>query len=541
MLKRLTIQNYALIENLDIEFPQGLVIITGETGAGKSIMLGALSLLLGGKGDVSALKDSQKNCVVEGEFECDGEEIILRRVISPAGRTRNFINDEPATLAALTQISSSIVDIHAQHQHLLLTDASYQMKVLDYFAGTGDLLNQYKEAYNSLQQAMAQLEKLHEEIARKEGDREYRQFQFDKLQEAKLKVGELEELEIELKQLSNAGVIKESICGAVELLNPMGTSFVQNLKDSVHLLQKCSNFVPGLQELAERLESCRIECKDIEEELEGYADRVVVSPQRLEQVEERLSQIYSLLKKHSAENVEQLLQVQQDLERELLGQEQDQWEVKELERKIVELTAQRNDLAGKLSQKRKESVASLSATLQDMIRDLQMPYAVFEVAVSENEKYTLQGKDNIEFMFSANGGNKLGLLHKSASGGELSRIMLCLKSLMAQYTGMPTMIFDEIDTGVSGSIADKMGALIGKMGERMQIFAITHLPQIASKRGTHLLVYKEFDADNNATTRIRTLGREERVNEVARMLSGSQLTNAALENARELLNENDNK
>ena len=541
MLKRLTIQNYALIENLDIEFPQGLVIITGETGAGKSIMLGALSLLLGGKGDVSALKDSQKNCVVEGEFECDGEEIILRRVISPAGRTRNFINDEPATLAALTQISSSIVDIHAQHQHLLLTDASYQMKVLDYFAGTGDLLNQYKEAYTSLQQAMAQLEKLHEEIARKEGDREYRQFQFDKLQEAKLKVGELEELEIELKQLSNAGVIKESICGAVELLNPMGTSFVQNLKDSVHLLQKCSNFVPGLQELAERLESCRIECEDIEEELEGYADRVVVSPQRLEQVEERLSQIYSLLKKHSAENVEQLLQVQQDLERELLGQEQDQWGVKELERKIVELTAQRNDLAGKLSQKRKESVASLSATLQDMIRDLQMPYAVFEVAVSENEKYTLQGKDNIEFMFSANGGNKLGLLHKSASGGELSRIMLCLKSLMAQYTGMPTMIFDEIDTGVSGSIADKMGALIGRMGERMQIFAITHLPQIASKKGTHLLVYKEFDADNNATTRIRTLSREERVNEVARMLSGSQLTNAALENARELLNENDNK
>ena len=541
MLKRLTIQNYALIENLDIEFPQGLVIITGETGAGKSIMLGALSLLLGGKGDVSALKDSQKNCVVEGEFECDGEEIILRRVISPAGRTRNFINDEPATLAALTQISSSIVDIHAQHQHLLLTDASYQMKVLDYFAGTGDLLNQYKEAYSTLQQTVSQLEKLQEEIARKEGDREYRQFQFDKLQEAKLKVGELEELETELKQLSNAGLIKESICGAVELLNPMGTSLVQNLKDSVHLLQKCSNFVPGLEELAQRLESCRIECKDIEEELEGYADRVVVSPQRLEQVEERLSQIYSLLKKHSAENVEQLLQLQQELEKELLGQEQDQWEVKELERKIEQLTAQRNDLAGQLSQKRKDSVASLSATLQDMIRDLQMPYAVFEVAVSENEKYTLQGKDNIEFMFSANGGNKLGLLHKSASGGELSRIMLCLKSLMAQFTGMPTMIFDEIDTGVSGSIADKMGALIGKMGERMQIFAITHLPQIASKRGTHLLVYKEFDADNNATTRIRTLGREERVNEVARMLSGSQLTNAALENARELLNENDNK
>ena len=541
MLKRLTIQNYALIENLDIEFPQGLVIITGETGAGKSIMLGALSLLLGGKGDVSTLKDSGKNCVVEGEFECDGEEIILRRVISPAGRTRNFINDEPATLAALTQISSSIVDIHAQHQHLLLTDASYQMKVLDYFAGTGELLGKYREAYTNLQQAVAQLEKLEAEIARKEGDREYRQFQFDKLQEARLKVGELEELEVEIGQLSNAEMIKESICGAVGLLNPMGTSIVQNLKDSVHLLQKSSNFVPGLQELIERLESCRIECKDIEQELEGLADRVVVSPQRLEQVEERLSQIYSLLKKHSAENVEQLLQIRQELEKELLGQEQDVWEKKELELKIEQLTGERNVLAQELSDKRKESVASLSATLQDMIRDLQMPYAVFEVAVSETEKYSLHGKDQIEFLFSANGGNKLGLLQKSASGGELSRIMLCLKSLMAQYTGMPTMIFDEIDTGVSGSIADKMGALIGKMGERMQIFAITHLPQIASKKGTHLLVYKEFDADNNATTRIRTLGNEERVQEVARMLSGSQLTNAAIENARELLNGNDNK
>ncbi len=541
MLRRLTIQNYALIENLDIEFPQGLVIITGETGAGKSIMLGALSLLLGGKGDVSTLKDSGKNCVVEGEFECDGEEIILRRVISPSGRTRNFINDEPATLAALTQISSAIVDIHAQHQHLLLTDAAYQMRVLDYFAGTENLLAQYKEVHGRLQQSMERLEKLEAEIARKEGEREYMQFQLDKLHQANLKVGEMEELEIEQGQLSNAETIKESICGAVALLNPMGSSIVQNLKDSVHLLQKCSNFVPGLQELAERIESCRLECKDIEEELEGHAERIVVSPQRLQQVEERLSLIYSLLKKHSAESVEQLIQIQQQLEKELLGGEQDVWEKKELQQKIAELTQRRDSIAEELSQKRKGSVASLGATLQQMIRDLQMPHAVFEVAVSDAGKYTLQGKDQIEFLFSANGGNRLGLLHKVASGGELSRIMLCLKSLMAQYTGMPTMIFDEIDTGVSGSIADKMGALIGKMGERMQIFAITHLPQIASKKGTHLLVYKEYDAQNNATTRIRTLNHEERVQEVARMLSGSELTKAAVENARELLSENNNK
>ena len=313
MLTRLTIQNYALIENLDIEFPSGLVIITGETGAGKSIMLGALSLLLGGKGDVSALKDSSKNCVVEGEFEMDGETLILRRVISPAGRTRNFINDEPATLAALTEISSTIVDIHAQHQHLLLTDEGYQMKVLDYFAGTGTILEEYSQVHGELQGKEQQLKQLKEEIARKEGELEYRSFQLEKLLEAKLKEGELEELESEQKQLANSEQIRECITGAVGYMQPISGPIVQNLKDAVHLLQKCSNFVPDLEELCNRLESCRIECKDIEDELEMLAERVVVSPQRLEQVEERLSLLYSLMRKHGVSSVEELMQVQQQL------------------------------------------------------------------------------------------------------------------------------------------------------------------------------------------------------------------------------------
>ena len=537
MLKRLTIQNYALIENLDIEFPSGLVIITGETGAGKSIMLGALSLLLGGKGDVSALKDSSRNCVVEGEFETDGEPLILRRVISPAGRTRNFINDEPATLAALTEISSTIVDIHAQHQHLLLTDESYQMKVLDYFAGTGNILEEYLQVHNGLLVMESQLKQLKEEMARKEGELEYRAFQLEKLLEAKLKEGELEDLENEQKQLANSEQIRECISGAVGCMQPISGPIVQNLKDAVHLLQKCSNFVPELEELCNRLESCRIECKDIEDELEMLAERVVVSPQRLEQVEERLSLLYSLMRKHGVGTVEELLQVQKQLQEDIGGADEDAAKAGQMEQELKVLSSRREALADELGRRRREKTDELASVLQESIRDLQMPYAIFKVELAATEKYTAKGKDAVSFLFSANGDKKLNLLQKAASGGELSRIMLCLKSLMAKYTGMPTMIFDEIDTGVSGSIADKMGALIGKMGERMQIFAITHLPQIASKKGTHLLVYKEFDKENNATTHIRQLQGEERVMEVARMLSGAELTEAALENARVLLGE----
>ena len=538
MLRRLSIQNYALIGQLDIGFPSGLVIITGETGAGKSIMMGALSLLLGAKADVSALKDNTRNCVVEGEFELDGEELILRRVISPAGRTRNFINDEPATLASLTEIAAKAVDIHAQHQHLLLTETEYQMRVLDYFAGTGKLLQEYRQAYTDLRSAEQELAELDSRIARLEGEREYRQFQFDRLREARLKEGELEELEAEQKQLANSEQIRENICSATEFMRPMGNSIVQNLKDAVHILQKSSNFVPQLDQLCNRLESCRIECRDIEDELERVLDGIVVSPERLQQVEERLSLIYSLMRKHSVSSVEELIGIKDKLEEELLGSDRSIQERDGLAMNITRLKGCMEQLAGKLTAARMQKVEELAGTLQEGIRNLQMPHAVFEVSLQDAGKYTLQGKDTVEFLFSANGGGKLNQLQKAASGGELSRIMLCIKSLMAQFTGMPTMIFDEIDTGVSGSIADKMGELIGRMGEKMQIFAITHLPQIASKKGTHLLVYKEFDKDNNAATNIKVIEGEERVKEVARMLSGAQLTNAALENARELLGEN---
>ena len=538
-MRKLTIQNYALIESLDIDFPGGLVIITGETGAGKSILLGALSLLLGGKSDVSVLKDTSRNCVVEGEFDIEGyDTLILRRVVAPSGRSRVFINDEPASLAVLSEISHKLVDIHAQHDHLLLTDKAYQLSVLDYFSGADKLLSAYRDVHYKLLKGEAELARMRRANEANALEREYKEFQLSKLQEASLVEGELEELELEQKQLSNAEEIKGSLHGSLELLRPMGSSVVQNFKEAVHLLRKCYTFVPELKELAERLESCRIECKDIEQELEGLADGITASPQRLQIVDDRIAQIEDLLRRYSCSSVADLIEYRDKLKKELDGEFEAQEHVAQQEKIVDELSRRREELAAELSAKRKGKVAELSNVLRESVRNLEMPYAEFEVELTGLDSCTESGKDGIRFLFAANGGSKLVEISKVASGGELSRIMLCLKALMAQYTGMPTMIFDEIDTGVSGSIADKMGELIGQMGKNMQVLAITHLPQIAVKGETHLLVYKEFDADKQAHTKIKLLSGDERVNEVARMLSGSQLSQAAVENAKYLLSNN---
>ena len=559
MLGKLTIQNYALIENLDADFPDGLVIITGETGAGKSILLGALSLLLGAKADVSVLKDPARNCVVEGEFDitdshipaellgeepeegeerdsfCENGRLLLRRVISPGGRSRSFINDRPVPNATLAALAGRLVDVHAQHQHLLLSDGAYQLSVLDYFAGTAGLLEEYKKTYSALQEARNALANLCREMERMDREIDYKQYQFDKLEQARLRPGEREELEAEQKQLANAEEIKNSLYGAAQLMRPMGTSLVQNLKDAAHILRKCSNFVPAFEELASRLETCRIECRDIEEELERRAEEVTVSPDRLEKVESRMGEIELLLKKYGCTDVESLIAVKDGLERELLDAGTNQENKLRLEAQVEQLEKDLERQAEKLSEKRAAKTRELGHTLEEKIKDLEMPFARFEVELTPADHFTPQGKDRIRFMFSANGTEKTTELARVASGGELSRIMLCLKSLMAAYTGMPTLIFDEIDTGVSGRIADKMGKLIGELGENMQVFAITHLPQIASKGDTHLLVYKEFDDRKRAHTKIKRLEGQERVMEIARMLSGSELSEAAVENAKYLL------
>ena len=539
MLSRLSISNYALISSLDITFPDGLVIITGETGAGKSILLGALSLVLGKRADSSVFCDNTRNCVVEAEFhDKSGEEYILRRVITPAGRSRSFLNDEPVSLADLAAISNRIIDIHGQHQHLLLTDPDYRLGVIDHFAGTAPLLDEYKKIYDEYTAVEDEAASLEKSIAEEERDAEYRQFQLHKLQEAALVSGEMEALEQEQKALAHAEDIRTGLDAAYACLNPHDISVSQLLKDAATRLSKFAAWDDRLESLAARLESSRIEISDIEREIEDISSSVTVSPQRLDEVEERMSLIYSLERKYGCADVDELIALRDSLATVLGGTEQMRDRLSALRQRQQELGTQREALARRLSEQRRAASGSLSEALQEAVRSLEMPHAVFRAEISGKGRLTATGGDNLDFMFSANGEQSLRDISKVASGGELSRVMLALKGLLARYTSMPTMIFDEIDTGVSGRIADKMGNMIGRMGQNMQIMAITHLPQIASKKGAHYLVYKEFGPDGKASTGIRRIEGEERVMEVARMLSGSELTPAAVENARELLRKN---
>lgn len=552
MLKSLTISNYALIENLEIDFPEGLIIITGETGAGKSILLGALSLLLGSKADPGALKDPGKNCVVEALFETEGtkninglfsseglefsKDITLRRVITPAGKSRNFVNDEPVTLQFLKALSEKIIDIHAQHQHLLLSDSKFQLSVLDSFAGNGELSEEYTQVYEELSELNSRLKSLKERIAKEEADNDYNTFQYTQLEEAKLVPGELAELEEEFRMLSNAEEIKSSLLSMTSLLTSEEFSIVRNLKELEHTANRISSNFPSVIDISKRAENCRIELKDMEEELSLLADKVIVSPERTQIAEERLSLLYNLLKKHHAESIEELITIKETIAETLRGAETHREELDILTGKVTELEKSRASIGEKLHKSRIDNSLPFARVMQDSVRELEMPHAAFAVAVNEENSWGPDGNSRVQFHFSANKNIEPRELSKVASGGELSRIMLCLKAVMAKGTGMPTMIFDEIDTGVSGKIADKMGQLIGEMAEGMQIFAITHLPQIASKGGCHLLVYKDMEGANGARTAIKRINGEERLMEIARMLSGSRMTDAAIANARELLN-----
>ncbi len=554
MLKRLYISNFALIDSVEIEFPNGLIIISGETGAGKSILLGGLSLLLGGKSDSSSLLDKERNCIVEGTFsienqpsllkeictvlECDnlpGNELLVRRAISPNGRSRSFINDIPVQLAVLSQITLKLIDIHAQHATLRLNDKDYQMSVLDYYCGAEKELEAYREANGLLSKKYAELKEVKERAAANERNMDYISYRLEKLQEAALKEGELERLEEEQKQLSTAEEYKNDLCASIGMLSANADrSFVQNLKDISHLLNRHTDAHPKLAELSERFEGIRIELKDLESDLQDEAERVVISPMRLQDVEERLNTLYSLMKKHGVNSIEELIEERDRLQNEIEISNNATQKIEEIETEVGALRKKREMCAEKLSAKRKSAVNKLGDVLQERIRRLEMQDAIFTVSLCPADDYDHNGKDKIEFLFSANKGIAPAPVQKAASGGELSRLMLCIKWLMAKYTGMPTMIFDEIDTGVSGRIADKMGALIDDMGRNMQIFSITHLPQIASKGNTHILVYKETDG-GQTKSKLKILTSQERVMEIARMLSGEVLSEAAIENAKYLL------
>ena len=551
MLNSLTVSNYILIDNLEVEFPEGLVIITGETGAGKSILIGALNLLLGSKADSSVIKDNSKNCVVEGVFHIDDDpelsasfsensidfssEITLRRVISPNGKSRSFVNDEPVSLQFLKELSGELIDIHAQHQQLLLSDSRFQLSVLDSFAGNGELLEDYRKEYYLLKELEKERGMLIEKIARFERESEYNTHQLSQLEAAKLAIGELEEMEAEFKLLSHAEEIKFSIVKILQLLNPPEASFVQCLKEISSISSKLLPNFPAIEPISQRIENSRIEIRDIEQELQLLSESISVSPEKTALVEQRISVIYDLLNKHHLANVEQLIELRDSLRSRLTSSESSKEELSELEKRISLLRKNLIDCAEKLSSKRTGSARQFADSLISRIRNLEMPHAIFDLKLEKTPDYGPFGCDTVEFIFSANSNVAPKNLSSVASGGELSRIMLCLKAIMAKGIGMPTMIFDEIDSGVSGSIADKMGNLIDELSQNMQIFAITHLPQIASKGNHHLLVHKEVNISGDTESKIVKIEGEARITEIARMLSGSELTNEAIENARVFL------
>jgi len=541
MLKSLAVSNYALIENLEIDFPEGFIIITGETGAGKSILMGAIALLFGGRADLSVIKNKDKNCIVEALFELEaGKEITLRRVLSPNGKSRSFVDDEPVSAATLKELSENLVDIHAQHQHLLLADSGFQLSVLDSFAGNGELLQRYAAEYGLLSELTTRYNSLSSKIAKEEAESDYIRFQLSQLKEAKLQSGELEDLEEELRILSNAESIKSSLFNISNLISPEGTeiSLLQNLKEAISICSRISSEYKAAIALQERIEACRVELKDIEQEVRAKAESVNVDPQRATLVEERLSLLYTLLKKHHVDKVDDLIGIMEDLEQKSGITTEHRLVLEKLEEEIRSCTEIRNSLASELHKRRIEASERFIDKMTSSVRELEMPHAIFKIEISGLQQYNITGSDSVTYFFSANKNIAPRELAKVASGGELSRIMLCLKALMATGKGMPSMIFDEIDSGVSGSIADKMGNLLDELSKKMQIFAITHLPQIACKGNCHLLVYKEIDSTGTTKTNIKGIRGEDRVMEVARMLSGAELTEASIANARVLLGKN---
>lgn len=537
MLRHLTIQNYALIESLDIEFPDGLTIVTGETGAGKSVLLGAVSLLSAGRADKAILRDESRSCVVEGVFETGDEQKILRRVISPGMRSRFFVDDCPVTSSGMEEIASGLLDIHGQRGNLLLTDKLWQLDLVDGYCGNTALLEKYRAEYEAVRELDKELSEVEKRIAEDKKDSEERLADLKKLQDASLKEGEVQLLEDELALLENAEMLKENSAVAANLLDGESGSVIHNLREAERCVEKCAGFDSRLKDLMHRLESCRIECKDISSDIEAFGENISASPARRSQIEERLGALYSLIKRFGAKDEQSLIAIREELASTAEGTDRLIDRKNEITTSLSSHRKKREDLSLKLSEKRRKSAEKMQMALLEMIRDLEMPAARLSIEVESSEDFTPTGRDRIQILFSANPKEKMVELEKVASGGEQSRIMLCIKSLMASFRKMPTMFFDEIDAGVSGSVADKMGRRIVEMGKDMQVISITHLPQVASKGKAHLLVYKQMEG-GRAAIRLKFIDGRERVLEVARLLSGEKTTPEAIANAEVLLETN---
>lgn len=556
MIKSLHIENYALIEHLDIEMYKGFSVITGETGAGKSIILGAIELLRGCRADSHSIRRGAMRCVVEAVFDIteygmnewfdeneldfDGHECIVRREITQAGKSRAFINDTPVNLTLLKDIGEKLIDIHSQHKNLLLGKEDFQRSVLDIFAKNAELLNHHRSLYRQTQDARRQWETAVAEANRNRDEEDYLRFQFEQLDEAKLQEGEQEELEEEAAMLEHAEEIKQNLYVAQGQLqgcdNEGETDVLQGMRHAMSAIQAISDKMTAANELYERLNSCYIEVKDIANEVESLAEGVEYNPARLEQVNERLNTIYSLQQKHHVETVEELIALREQLKAQLDAIDNSDENVAELKKKWEELQGQTRRLATELSDRRKKAAAPLQKELEKSLQSLGMPNARITITVEHDEKFAGEdGSDAIQFLFSANKNGEPQNLSQVASGGEIARVMLSLKALIAKEVKLPTIIFDEIDTGVSGKIAEKMAEMMREMGlQDRQVISITHLPQIAALGSHHYRVSKEETAAGTVS-RMTELTAEERVKEIAQMLSGSDVSAAAIANAKQLL------
>ena len=549
MISSLSIENFALIEKLNINFSNGFSIITGETGAGKSILLGALGLVLGKRADLSSLKNKEDKCVVEANFSIGKyhlqpffesndldyeEETIIRREILPSGKSRAFINDSPVNLQQLQELSMYLIDVHSQHQTLALSEENFQFKIIDAIANNQSVLSEFQNNLKKYRSIKSLLESKKNEFSTILKEKDYNEFLYQELEAANLKSGELEALESTYQALNNVEFIKENLDKLLSLANEEEFGIIKNLKEFKTTLQKNVGFSTEYQSLFERTNSILIEFDDIVKELSKESDLVLNDPEKLEATNQKLQLIYNLQKKHNVPTIEELIEIRDNLESKVVSVSKLEDEIASFEKNRKELELVLNSVASKISKSRSEAVPILSEKLIAVLNQLGMPNVRFKIEILASDNYQNNGKDTLQFLFSANKGTDFGLLKKVASGGEMSRIMLAVKSILSQYSKLPTIIFDEIDTGVSGEIANKMAEIMQDMSTTMQLFAITHLPQIAAKGKNHYKVFKTVMGENTVSE-LKLLNNNERINEIAEMLSGKDISDSARNHAKALL------
>ena len=550
MLRQLYIKNFALIDHLNIELHPGFSVITGETGAGKSIILGAIGLLLGQRADSKALKQGAEKCVIEAHFdlsrynlqplfdeneiEYDDTDTIIRRELTAAGKSRAFINDTPVPLSMLKELGEQLVDVHSQHQNLLLNKQDFQLSVVDIIAKDAQALNDYRQTYSQLLTAKSQLQELKDDIEHHRQNLDFLQFQYEELTNARLVEGEQQELEQQSETMEHAEDIKSALYEADNALYGEVGGAVSGVRTAMNTLSGISRVLPKTEELAERLNSCHIELKDIADEVSSLLEKTDFDPAELDRINDRLDTLYSLEKKYHVESVEELIVRRDELQQQLNNIENSDEALAELEAKCQQLKAKSQQQADALTKMRQKAAKEIEKQLQQRLVPLGMPHVRFEVTVTTGE-LNKNGQDNVNFLFSANTSTPLQPVSQVASGGEIARVMLSLKALISGAVKLPTIIFDEIDTGVSGKIAEKMAEMMQEMGQQeRQVLSITHLPQIAALGSHHYRVSKEETAQGT-TSSMQELTADERIHEIAQMLSGSNVTDAAIENAKQLL------